>query len=491
MDGTNLINGEQRGSAGTLEVLNPATGEAFATIPAGTASDVHDAVAAARAAQPAWAARPASDRAAIVSAGIARFAADPDALSVLAVNDTGHPIRLAAAYHVYGPAQWGPELAQAASALATRPLGDMPFPAGSSSVEYSPYGVVGVLTPFNAPSALSVWKAVPALVLGNAVVAKPSPLAPLLVDRFYAALHEAGVPAGVINLVHGDVEPSQALAAHPGIDKLTFTGSTAVGRQIMAAAAANLTPVVLELGGKSPAIILQDAEMELAARAVASSCFTLSGQICAATTRVFVHASQADDFTARLAELAEQLVVGDPLQMETDMGPLVTEAQGRRAEQLVATAAGEGAKVVTGGNRVDGVGGGWFMAPTVLSGVDNRSTMATTEVFGPVLAVITYEQEADAVAMANDSSYGLVGAVFGSDLEHANRVASQVQAGSVWVNDVNAIFTAAPFGGFRDSGIGRELGTEGILEFVQAKHKFAAADLDVATRAYALVGSRW
>ena len=285
MDGSNLINGERRGSAGTLDVLNPATGEAFATIPAGTGGDVDAAVAAARAAQPAWAGRSASERAAIVADGIARFAADPDALSVLAVSDTGHPIRLAAGYHVYGPAQWGPELAQAAADLGTRPLGNMPFPAGASSVEHSPYGVVGVMTPFNAPAALSVWKAVPALVLGNAVVAKPSPLAPLLVDRFYTALHEAGVPAGVINLVHGEIEPSQALAGHPGIDKLTFTGSTGVGRQVMAAAAANLTPVVLELGGKSPAIILQDAEMELAARAVASSCFTLSGQICAATTR--------------------------------------------------------------------------------------------------------------------------------------------------------------------------------------------------------------
>lgn len=491
-EGRNIIGGtySPASAEAVLEVIDPSTEAVIGSIPNSTAADVDAAVAAARSAQPAWAALPPSERAAIVKAGVERFVTDEGLLDLL-IADTGHPRRLAEMFHIQGPRFWTADLADQAAALHTKDLGQTPAPAGNSEVQYVPFGVVAVLTPFNAPTPLTVWKAVPALVLGNTIVAKPSPLAPFAVDRFYRALVEAGIPEGVVNLVHGDDESAKALVAHPDVDKVTFTGSTAVGSAVMTAAAKSLTPVVLELGGKSPAIVLTDADLELTAQAVASSCFTLSGQICGALTRLVVPREQVDAYANRLAELAGTIVVGDPQDAAVDNGPVVSAGQLERIDGLVRAALDEGAQLVSGGKRTSLNGKGFFYEPTVLRNVSNDSTIARTEVFGPVLSIISYDTVDDAVRIANDSEFGLAAAVFGSDLREAERVAARLEAGTVWINDSSATFTSAPFGGMKKSGMGRELGEEGLLEFVQPRHVFTAEGLDLSTRGYGLIGSRW
>jgi acyl-CoA reductase-like NAD-dependent aldehyde dehydrogenase len=259
----------------------------------------------------------------------------------------------------------------------------------------------------------------------------------------------------------------------------------------MAAAAPNLTPVVLELGGKSAAVALPDADLELSAQAVASSCFTLSGQICGALTRLLVRRDQVDAYCARLRELAESIAVGDPQDATVDNGPVISAGQLANIERLVGTALSEGAELVCGGKRADVNGRGFYFQPTVLRDVTNQSTIARTEVFGPVLSVIAYDDVEDAIEMANDSEYGLVAGVFSANVPDAEAVAEQLAVGTVWVNDSSVTLTSAPFGGTKNSGIGRELGDVGLLEFVQPRHVYTAAGFDVATRSYRLIGSRW
>ncbi len=490
--GANIIGDERQGptAASAIEVIDPSTEAVIGTIPDASPAEVDAAVGAARRALPKWAAMPAQDRAELVKDGVERFIQTPGLLDLL-ISDTGHPRRVAELFHVHGPRLWTMQLADAATELLSVDRVVEETLTGRSQVQYAPFGVIGVLTPFNAPTPLTVWKAVPALVLGNTIVAKPSPLAPFAVDRFYAALVEAGVPAGVVNLVHGDVGAAQALVAHPGVDKVTFTGSTAVGSAVMAAAAPNLTPVVLELGGKSAAVALPDADLELTVQAVASSCFTLSGQICGALTRLLVPREQSDAYCARLAELAGAIVVGDPQDVGADNGPVISAAQLANIERLVSTALSEGAELVVGGQRADVNGRGFYFQPTVLRNVTNQSTIARTEVFGPVLAVIAYDSVEEAVQMANDSEYGLVAGVFSADQVAARAVAERLEVGTVWINDSSVTLASAPFGGTKSSGIGREMGEVGLLEFVQPRHVYTAQGLDVANRNYRMIGSRW
>jgi acyl-CoA reductase-like NAD-dependent aldehyde dehydrogenase len=476
----------------TLVVENPATGAALAEIPASAEGDMDAAVAAARRAADAgpWPGMPAAERAALLHRALDLLAGQADLLD-LAVADTGCPRRLAGALQVGAAIGWAHALVDAAANQGARMLPPAGAPFGISEVQYAPYGVVGVLLPFNFPLALAGWKVLPALATGNTVVVKPSPLAPLLVDRLFTALLDAGLPEGVANLVHGDVAPAVRLAEHPGVDKLTFTGSTAVGRSLLALAAPRVVPCTLELGGKSPSIVLPDADLELAARGSAFSVFIHSGQVCGATSRILVPAAAFEDFVARMGSLADALVLGDPQQMSTDTGPVISAQQLAGIEAKVDRATAEGATVVSGGRRPAGVSAGHYYEPTVLVGADNNSRIAREEVFGPVACVIPYDDVEAAVAMANDNPYGLCAAVWGTDLGTAREVASRLQAGTVWINDCNVLSPDAPFGGFKQSGIGRELGAEGLSEFVQPRHVYTAPDADVSARAYALVGSHW
>jgi acyl-CoA reductase-like NAD-dependent aldehyde dehydrogenase len=478
----------------TLVVENPATGAALAEIPASAEGDMDAAVAAARRAADAgpWPGMPAAERAALLHRALDLLAGQADLLD-LAVADTGCPRRLAGALQVGAAIGWAHALVDATArhqgGPRTLPPSGVPF--GVSEVQYAPYGVVGVLLPYNFPLALAGWKVLPALAAGNTVVVKPSPLAPMLVDRLFTALLEAGLPEGVANLVHGDVAPAVRLAEHPGVDKLTFTGSTAVGRSLLALAAPRVVPCTLELGGKSPSIVLPDADIDLAARGSAFSVFIHSGQVCGATSRILVPADAFEDFVARMGSLGDALVLGDPQQMSTDTGPVISAQQVAAIEAKVDRATGEGATVVSGGRRPAGMNAGHYYEPTVLVGADNGSWIAREEVFGPVACVIPYDGVDAAVAMANDNPYGLCAAVWGSDLRAARGVASRLQAGTVWINDCNVLSPDAPFGGFKQSGLGRELGPEGLAELVQPRHVYTALDADVSARAYALVGSHW
>jgi aldehyde dehydrogenase (NAD+) len=476
----------------TLLVENPATATPIAAIPASTAADTAAGGGGARAAadRGPWPSMPAAERAALLHHALDLLAAQP-VLVDIAVADTGCPRRLSGAIQTGAAIQWAHALVDAVATRRTRTLAPSTVPVGQSEVEYVPYGVIGVMLPYNFPLGLAGWKLLPALAAGNTAVVKPSPLAPMLVDRLFTALLESDLPPGVVNLVHGEAAPAVRLAEHPGVDKLTFTGSTAVGRALLASAAPRVMPVTLELGGKSPSVVMPGADLDLAARGSAFSNYIFSGQVCGATSRILVHEDEVDDFVTRLSELAQALVVGDPSDMATDIGPVISAAQRAAIEERVERAVADGATVVAGGRRPAHVNGGYFYEPTVLTGATNDSWIAREEVFGPVACVLPYRDLAEAVTLANDSPYGLCAAVWGKDVDAARQVASRMQAGTVWINDCNVLSPEAPFGGFKQSGTGRELGVEGLSEFVQTRHVYTAGDADVATRAYALVGSRW
>lgn len=488
----NIIGGARRKATGPgrIRVENPATEETVGWVADSSAADVDAAIAAAREASAGWAALPAKERAETVLRAFEAVAAQPD-LTDLVVEETGHPVRLTEAFHVSAPLQWATELARLASTVESREIEAWPGEGARSHVHYHPYGVVGMMTPFNAPLLLTAWKLVPALVLGNTVVVKPSETAPFAVGRLYEAFREAGAPPGVVNVIHGGVIPASHLAAHAGIDKLTFTGSTATGRKIAVAAGSQLTPLVLELGGKSPAVILEGSDPELAAQAVIAGAANLNGQTCGALTRVLVHSSLAAEVTDRLADLTWKLRVGDPRSYATDVGPLNSRAQSEFVTAMVDQARENGARVVTGGSPATVEGKGHYFEPTVLSRVDNRWPIAQTELFGPVVTVSEFDDTDEAIRLANDSEYGLVASVFGQDQRAIERVVAGLRTGTVWVNDMGPLSPLVPFGGFKHSGIGRELGMEGMLEYVQAKHVYYPADLELASRPYRHIGSAW
>lgn len=488
----NIIDGSRRKGTGSgrIRVENPATEQTVGWVEDSSEADVDAAITAAREASAGWAAVPAKERAETVVRAFEAVAAQPD-LADLVVGETGHPIRLTEAFHVGAPLQWATELARLASSVESREIAAWPGEGSRSHVHYHPYGVVGMMTPFNAPLLLTAWKLVPALVLGNTVVAKPSETAPFAVGRLYEAFREAGTPPGVVNVVHGGVAAASHLAAHAGLDKLTFTGSTATGRKIAAAAGAQLTPLVLELGGKSPAVILEGSDTELAAQAVIAGAVNLNGQTCGALTRVLVHSSLASEVVDRLADLSSKLRVGDPRSDATDVGPLNSRAQVEFVKAMVDQAREDGARVLTGGSPANVEGRGYYFEPAVLDRVDNRWPIAQTELFGPVVTVSEFNDTGEAIRLANDSEYGLVASVFGQDVRAIERVAAGLKTGTVWINDMGPLSPLVPFGGFKHSGIGRELGMEGMLEYVQAKHAYHPADLELSGRPYRHIGSAW
>jgi acyl-CoA reductase-like NAD-dependent aldehyde dehydrogenase len=321
---------------------------------------------------------------------------------------------------------------------------------------------------------MAVWKLGPALATGNSVVFKPSSLAPLTSIELVKIIDESGLlPRGVVNLVTGPgAKAGEDLVAHPLVDKIAFTGSTEVGRTIMAQAAPRLKKLTLELGGKSPSILLPDADLDKAIDGVLFGMFYHSGQLCEAGTRCFVHSSVYDEVVERLVARTAQLRIGDPTELETDIGPLISFAQRERVEGYIRAGVEQGARLAIGGGRPEGAefAAGPYLQPTIFTHVDNRSRIAQEEIFGPVLAVIRYDELGDAVAMANDSVYGLAASVWSRDLQQAIEVARRIRAGTVWINDHHVLNPNAPFGGFKQSGVGREMGVAGLLEYTEPKY---------------------
>ncbi|MFF9818846.1 aldehyde dehydrogenase family protein [Streptomyces sp. NPDC014006] len=439
---------------GVIEVVNPADQQVIAQVPAGDAADVDNAVRAARAALPAWAATPPAERAARLAALRDALAARKDEIAETVTAELGSPLPFSQNVHAAVPIAVAGSYAELA---ATYPFEEK---AGNSTVYHEPIGVVGAITPWNYPLHQIVAKVAPALAAGCTVVLKPAEDTPLTAQLFAEAVHEAGLPAGVFNLVTGlGPVAGQALAEHPGVDMVSFTGSTAVGRRIGALAGAAIKKVALELGGKSANVVLPSADLAKAVNVGVANVMSNSGQTCSAWTRMLVHRDQYDEAVALAAAAAAKY--GDRI------GPLVNAKQQERVLGYIEKGITEGARLVVGGPESPRERG-CFVSPTVFADVTPDMTIAQEEIFGPVLSILCYDDEDDALRIANGTVYGLAGAVWAGDEAEAVAFARRMDTGQVDING-GRFNPLAPFGGYKQSGVGRELGAHGLTEYLQTK----------------------
>ncbi|MCF4165113.1 aldehyde dehydrogenase family protein [Zavarzinia compransoris] len=447
-----------------LDVVNPATEEVYTRISVGAAADVDLAVAAARAAFPAFSRVSQADRLALLKRILDVYNARSEDLARAVMEEMGAPLSFAREAQV-----WAGRVHLEATIAA---LADFSFeyPRGSTRIVMEPIGVVGMITPWNWPLNQIVCKVAPAIATGCTMVLKPSEIAPISGTIFAEIMDEAGVPAGVFNMVQGTgPDVGQVIAEHPGVDMVSFTGSTRAGIIVAQSAAVTVKRVAQELGGKSANIILPDADFEAAVSAGVAGCFGNTGQSCDAPTRMFVPADRHDDamIIARAAALTHK--VGDPLAEDTVLGPLVSQVQFDKVQRLIQSGIDEGATLVAGGTgRPDGLNRGYFVKPTVFGNVRHDMTISREEIFGPVLSILPYESEAEAIEMANDTVYGLAAYVASGDLDHARAVARELRAGTVNINYPDWD-THAPFGGYKQSGNGREYADWGIHDFLEIK----------------------
>jgi acyl-CoA reductase-like NAD-dependent aldehyde dehydrogenase len=456
-------------SGQTFEVIDPSTGKAFTQVPRADSADVDAAVAAARQAfeDRRWSGLRPSRRSEVLNKIAELIKKNMSELAQLEALDVGKPFNLAS-----GEMYLASEVFRYYAGWPTKVFGET-NPSEDDLFIYSlrePVGVCGGIIPWNFPLIMVSWKVAPALAFGNTVVLKPAEQTPLTALRFGELCLEAGVPEGVVNVISGfGEEAGQPLAQHPDVDKIAFTGSTEVGRKILHASEGNLKRVSLELGGKSPNIVFSDADLQAASFGSMLGVFMNSGQVCTAGTRILVEKSVHDDFVNSLAEATKSMKVGPALEEGTGMGPVVSAEQLERVTGYIDIGRSEGAEVITGGERITEFGDGYFVQPTIFAGVRNDMRIAQEEIFGPVATVIEVNDVDEAISIANDSIYGLASAVWTSDLTKAHKVARGIKAGTVWVNTYGLFDPSVSFGGYKQSGFGRELGAHSMETYTQTK----------------------
>ena len=451
-------------SGSRFDVIYPASGAVIAQIHAGTDQIIEQALGAAQAAQQDWAARSGTERGRVLRRAADLIRARNRELSVLETHDTGKPL----SETLYADATSGADALEYFGGLAGNVTGEH-IQLGEDWV-YTRREALGIclgIGAWNYPTQIACWKAAPALACGNAMIFKPSETTPLCALKIAEILSEAGLPDGVFNVVQGQGDVGAALLQDPRINKVSLTGSVATGRKVYQSAAVGLKQVTLELGGKSPLIIFEDADLENAVGGAILANFYSSGQICSNGTRVFVHKAIKEAFLDRLSARLEQAVIGDPLDEITNFGPLVSDRQMQIVQGFIAQGISEGARLVCGGRRLERPG--YYLAPTVFADVSDQMTIAREEIFGPVLSVLDFDDEGDVVARANNTEYGLSAGVFTRDISRAHRVIGKLQAGSCFINSYNDAPVEAPFGGMKLSGIGRENSKNAIEHYSQLK----------------------
>lgn len=466
---TLFIGGQWVPSSGSdvIEVHSPYSGELVGSVPEGTNIDMDRAVAAARTAfdEGPWPRMDPVERAEVVQKLADLYAAHLDDFAQIITAEMGAPMLFSQMAQAPMPQMMLQYFVDLARTFAFEERRDGLL--GPMLVRREPVGVVGAIVPWNVPQFVSMSKIAPALVSGSTIVVKPAPETPL--DMFLLAelVAEAGIPEGVFNVVPAGREVGEHLVTHPGVDKIAFTGSTSAGRRIASLCGEHLKRCSLELGGKSAAIVLDDADPDTVVPGLEFTSLMNNGQACVAQTRILVPSARAAEWTEAIAEMAKRQVVGDPADLSTTLGPLVAERQRDRVEGYIDIGKAEGARLVAGGTRPD-TDTGWFVDATVFADVDNSMRIAQEEIFGPVLCVIPYADEADAIRIANDSEYGLAGSVWTTDTDHGLDIARQVRTGTFGINQYLMDFTS-PFGGFKASGLGREFGPEGLSAYLESK----------------------
>jgi betaine-aldehyde dehydrogenase len=464
-----LINGKfiEAQSNASIDVHNPATLDRLDSVPACGEADVNAAVEAARAAQNSWWRVPGVEKAELLRAVAQRIRERQEPIAKTMTLETGKPL-----IEAMDCVRWVAQSFDFYAEIGRYAQGFTVAPGAEHQVNFirkEPYGVAACIAPFNFPLLLMAWKVAPALAAGNAVVCKPphqNPLCGLLLGEAYDVL-----PPGVVNIVTGGGDTGSIMLSHPGIDMIAFTGSTAVGKKIAATAGAQLKKINLELGGIDPLIVFEDADLDVAVPGAVWARLLNAGQVCTSSKRIYVVESIAEEFTKRAVAEVKKLKVGDPMDSKNDMGPLISAEAVDKLETQVTAVLGEGARLLTGGKRFqpDGLKGHFFQ-PTVIAGVKHGGIATREELFGPVVSIFYAKDADEAIEMANDSEYGLGATVYTKSLELAMKAMDNIKAGSFWINDPLADNNAAPFGGMRHSGIGRELGAEGLDAFREPKH---------------------
>ncbi len=474
-----LINGEWRDATGgkTMAVVNPATEAVIAEVAAATPADVDAAVAAARAALSGpWGKMSGRERGRLLWKLGEKMMEQADEIARLETLHNGKPIMESRQIEIPASA----ECLQYFAGWADKVHGET-IPVKSNNFVYTlrePLGVVAAIVPWNFPLLLAMWKVAPALATGNTVILKPASQTPLTALAFGRLATEVGFPPGVVNVITGSgATVGQAIVEHPGIDKVAFTGDTSTGKGIMRTAAETLKHITLELGGKSPNIVFPDADIDAAVRGATMGIFYGKGEVCAAGSRLLVDKSIRDEFVEKVASRAKKMLPGDPLDPKTRLGAISSKGQLDRVMKYVDGAKAEGATLVAGGSRADiGTGKGFFMQPTVFSNVTPEMTISREEIFGPVLAAIDFVDVDEAIARANDSVFGLAAGVWTRDIKKAHYVASKLKAGTVWINTYNVYDTAVPFGGYKQSGFGREMSLHALEYYTQIKAVWVGLD---------------